>query len=339
MPAALKRVAKRQPAAAANQGLARVLVAVDFSAGSERGSRRALRLPLDGNAHLHVVHVLPSQERKKSRLDRVLESYAARELQKIVRSMQHTLRRTGRAGVAVTSEVRHGAPYEEIVRAARDAGSELIIVGRSGRQGLKRFLLGSTAERVTWSSPVPVLVAQETRPRPYGRLLVAFDASVAARAAFLVGLQLADDGARVDVVRATDLSHLLTAKQLGASLKRVRDLAAREQRDAERGLEKVLAENGAADLDVRLVVRHGAPAAVILEELRRHPSALVVLGTNGRSGGSRPILGSVAESVVRRASGDVLIARSEIPKSSRTRRKPDADVPAGGVRGGPIMIH
>lgn len=339
MPAAVRRLVRRQPAAADIQGLNRVLVAVDFSPGSERGIQRALRLPLEPRANLHVVHVLPSQERRASRLDRVLQSYAARELQKIVRAMQRALRGAGHSGVAVTSEVRHGTPFEGIVRAARDAGSELIVVGRSGRQGLKHFLLGSTAERVIWSSPIPVLVAQEQRPRPYRRLLVAFDDSVAARAAFLLGLRLADDGARVDVVRATDLSHLLAAKQIGASLERVRDLAAREQRDAERGLEKVLAENGASDMDVRLVVRHGSPATVILDELRRHPSALVVLGTHGGSGVQRAILGSVAESVVRRASGDVLIARSEPPKSSRARRKPAADVPTGGPRGGPIMIH
>ncbi len=339
MPAAVKRAVKSQPAPAGILGLGRVLVAVDFSTGSERGIQRALRLALDGHAQLLVVHVLPSQERRKSRLDRVLESYAARELQKIVRSMQRALRRTGRSDVAVTSEVRHGAPFEEIVRAARDGGSELIVIGRSGRQGLKHFLLGSTAERVIWSSPVPVLVAQESRPKPYGRLLVAFDESVAARAAFALGLRLADDGARIDVVRATDLSHLLAAKQLGASLERVRDLAAREQRDAERRLEKVLAENGAEDRDVRLVVRHGSPANVILDELRKHPSALAVLGTHGGSKVQRAILGSVAESVVRRASGDVLIARSEPPKSSRARRKPAAQVPTSGSGGGPIMIH
>ena len=340
MPAAVKRVVKRQPASTGIQGLRRVLVAVDFSSGSERGVQRALRLPLDSPANLHVVHVLPSQERRKSRLDRVLESYAAKELHKIVRAMQRALRRTGHSDVVVTSEVRHGAPFEGVVRAARDANSELIVVGRSGRQGLKHFLLGSTAERVIWSSPIPVLVAQEQKPRPYRRLLVAFDESVAARAAFRAGLRLADEAARIDVVRAIDLSHLLTAKQLGASLKRVRELAAREQREAERGIEKVLAESGATDLDVRLVVRHGSPSTVILDELRRHKSSLVVLGTHGRTGARRAILGSAAESVVRRASGDVLIARSEAPKPSRARRRtPAADVPTDGSRGGPIMIH
>ena len=340
MPVAMKRIVTMQPVPSATRGLRRVLVAVDFSEGSERGWQRALRVPLDPAANLQVVHVLPIQERRKSRLDKVLEIYAARELQKIVRAMQRILVRAGMRGVAVTCEVRHGAPYDEIVQAARDHRSELIVVGRSGRQGLRHFLLGSTAERVIWSSAIPVLVAQEPRPRPYRRVLVAFDNSVAARAAFRAGIRLADEAARIDVVRATDLSHLLAAKNLGVSLRRVREIAAREQRDAERGMASVLAECGGEELDVRLAVRHGSPVSVILDELKRHKSELIVLGTHSRSGIQRAILGSVAESVVRRATGDVLVARSEAPAAQRPRRKPSVSGGSGdGALGGPIVLH
>ena len=141
------------------------------------------------------------------------------------------------------------------------------------------------------------------------------------------------------MVRATDLGYLLTAKNLGASLRRVRELAAREQHGAECTLERLLAEIGGEDLDVRLSVRHGAPSTVILDELRRVRPALVVLGTHGGSGIQRVILGSVAETVVRRATGDVLIARSDAPGTQRQGRRMPGRGDGDGPRSGPIVMH
>jgi universal stress protein A len=57
--------------------------------------------------------------------------------------------------------VRIGLPQEEIVRAAGENNIDLIIIGRHGRTGLARLLLGGTAEHVLRHAPCPALVVRE----------------------------------------------------------------------------------------------------------------------------------------------------------------------------------
>jgi len=57
--------------------------------------------------------------------------------------------------------VRHGAPFNEISRAAASLKVDLIVIATHGYTGLKHVLLGSTAERVVRHAPCPVLVVRE----------------------------------------------------------------------------------------------------------------------------------------------------------------------------------
>ena len=57
-------------------------------------------------------------------------------------------------------EVLDGPPVDSIVVYARESGADLVIVGSHGRSGLSRLVLGSVAEGVVRSSPVPVLVVR-----------------------------------------------------------------------------------------------------------------------------------------------------------------------------------
>jgi nucleotide-binding universal stress UspA family protein len=63
------------------------------------------------------------------------------------------------------SALRSGAPGDEIVRAAKDSAADLIVMGTHGRSGLPRLILGSVAERVVRTAPVPVLTVP-TREKP-----------------------------------------------------------------------------------------------------------------------------------------------------------------------------
>ena len=60
-------------------------------------------------------------------------------------------------GVSIVRDVRIGTPFVEVVRYARAADIDLIVIGTHGRSGLAHVLLGSTAERVVRKAPCPVL--------------------------------------------------------------------------------------------------------------------------------------------------------------------------------------
>ena len=57
--------------------------------------------------------------------------------------------------------MRVGYPFEEIILMANDPNIDLIIIGSRGRSGIRRLLLGSTAEPVVEHAPCPVLVVKE----------------------------------------------------------------------------------------------------------------------------------------------------------------------------------
>lgn len=63
-----------------------------------------------------------------------------------------------RADVPVTTELRSGAPHEEILAAVGERDADLVVIGATGRSSFKRALLGGTVDAVVRLSPVPVLV-------------------------------------------------------------------------------------------------------------------------------------------------------------------------------------
>ena len=54
--------------------------------------------------------------------------------------------------------IAQGDPSEEILKRSRDSGSDLLVMGRIGRSGLEKILLGSVAEKVVRHSRIPVLI-------------------------------------------------------------------------------------------------------------------------------------------------------------------------------------
>ncbi|WP_242343778.1 universal stress protein [Anaeromyxobacter terrae] len=73
-------------------------------------------------------------------------------------------------GRAVSTATLVGDPAGEIVRWAREHGPDLLVLGTHGRKGIRRFILGSVAERVLREAPCPVLVARARVPGEAGEV-------------------------------------------------------------------------------------------------------------------------------------------------------------------------
>jgi nucleotide-binding universal stress UspA family protein len=312
MPRRSRRTETVKPGPVFLSPLRRVLVATDFSPAARRGAWRALHLPLASKARIHLVHVLPALDERTRRVDVLLEEYAARELRSLARDLTRDLGHLGRPDVAIETEVAHGTGFVEVVRSALALRAELIAIGRIGRQNWRHLLLGSTAERVVWHSPIPVLVTQAKSPRPYRRILAALDDSDGARTALRMAVRFGDARTlRVDAVHALDLSELFAVRRVGGPETRVRELADRARERTQRWVDGVIRAAGAEDVVVRLEIGHGSPVDVIQQTIASRRPDVVVLGTRRRDAIHRALLGSVAEAIVRRAPCDVLIAREQ----------------------------
>jgi nucleotide-binding universal stress UspA family protein len=74
--------------------------------------------------------------------------------------------RPANPAIPVTHVFLEGDPATEIVRYARDAGVDRIVMGTHGRTGTERLLMGSVAEKVLRDAPCSVLVVKLPRARP-----------------------------------------------------------------------------------------------------------------------------------------------------------------------------
>jgi nucleotide-binding universal stress UspA family protein len=144
----------------------------------------------------------------------------------------------------------------------------------------------------------------------FSSILVATDFSPSSKTALTYGRDLARTfGATLHVLHVADDVMAST----GADLWGVQfpEVQARVEELARTNVEAILTEDDRQQLGARGVVRSGPAAAAIVDYAEREQIDLIIVGTHGRSGLPRVIVGSVAERVVRTARGPVLVVRHE----------------------------
>lgn len=280
--------------------LERVLVATDFSPSADRAAARAIRLPLEADARILLLHVLPS--RLPAALRAEAEHQAKYELGEIARA----LRPSAAPGIRVETRVAAGDAFAEILRAGRTWKAELTLVGRHGQRAIRDLFLGSTAERVVRHGAGPVLVVTRRILGAYRRPLLALDADRIFLRALALAPRVVGD-VRVGLVHAYDVP--LDSLALDLSLEAQRDWRRQVRAAASSQVRRLLEHLPAAPLLEAPVLREGAPPRVILEEVARRRADLLILGSRGRTGLPYLLLGSVAGDVIREAPCDLLVVR------------------------------
>lgn len=143
----------------------RILVPVDGSRASSRGLREAIRLAKGQRASLQLVHVVDEHtvlvsgaEVGPYMTNLMLE---LRKLgRKVLRIAEAQVRRNGLTCTGVLLEAQAGPAADLIVRQARKSRADLIVIGTHGRRGLRRLIMGSDAEQIVRTSPVPVMLVR-----------------------------------------------------------------------------------------------------------------------------------------------------------------------------------
>ncbi|WP_348607064.1 universal stress protein [Halobaculum rarum] len=134
-----------------------IVVATDGSDSVSRAVEVALDLADRFDAAVHALYVVDSGEVDSSPeevRDQMRNALQERGGEAIVDVQK-------RAGLDVTAVVREGRPANEIADYAREIDADLVATGTRGRHGENRFLIGSVAERVVRTCPVPVLTVRQ----------------------------------------------------------------------------------------------------------------------------------------------------------------------------------
>lgn len=140
-----------------------ILLATDFSDASEAALGYARTIAATFGASLHVLHVLEDLAAHAW----TTEVYVAalpgvhEEMERQARErLDALLTPEERQRQDVTLALRSGSPFVEVVRYAREAGADMIVLGTHGRGAIAHMLLGSVAERVVRKAHCPVLTVR-----------------------------------------------------------------------------------------------------------------------------------------------------------------------------------
>lgn len=186
-------------------------------------------------------------------------------------------------GIASETILRRGLePHVEIVAAAEKSGSDVIVMGRRGKRGLMQRMIGDATSKVVGRAKCSVLVVPEGAGMWQNRILLATDGSRFSDAAAVAAAKIAD----LCGVAVTVLS---TVRESFND-----ERAAQADEAATRVHDHLVAEGIAVDK----VVLRGNPDKLILETAAERAADLIIMGTHGRTGWERVLVGSVTESVI-----------------------------------------
>jgi len=301
--------------------------AVDLSSASAEPTELAARLAVATRTPLHLVHVTgvgPETLRGEptSEADRVFRERLEGRRAAAAEGLERARVEAEKLGPPALSVLLEGRPWEALVSYAERCEASLVCVGPHGhagphethRRGFTEWILGSTADRVLRHASCPVLVAmrhgERASPLLAGTWLVAIDFSAQSVGAAKLALELARACASTLIALHVVADPFAQLDPTGEEepFPPVIDLrhAALGQRSAE--LEAFVKLELGDGVETRVAI--GEPSDEIAEVAREVNARVVVMGTHGRTGLTRLLLGSTAERTLRRSTAPVLCVRS-----------------------------
>jgi universal stress protein E len=275
-----------------------ILAATDFSTRSHRALRKAGLLAQASGAELTLLHVVDEDQPKD------LVDIESREAERILAEQIGAIDEL--RGAKCRPMVITGNPFDGILISARMIGADLIVMGAHRKQLLRDIFVGTTVERVIRTGPYPVLMVNNEAVGPYRSAIAAVDASEPSANAIRVGksLGLVGDESVTFLHAFLPLGkHRMSIA--GVNQASIDEYVASERRLARDELIAFLAANQISDLNL-LRVEDGEPFDVISRAVEEMRPDLLIIGTHGRTGLLKVLLGSVAEEALRRLDIDIL---------------------------------
>jgi nucleotide-binding universal stress UspA family protein len=276
----------------------KILVAYDGSVSAKNGLAIAADIARKDKSWIKVLAVVPDYQ---GDLELIGVSNIKETIEGPGQKLLAEAKQLGEGhGVHVFTNLEQGEPYDRIVQVAAEENCDLIVMGRSGLSHLERALMGGVTARVIGHTDRNVLIVPETARLDWNRILVATDGSENSTAAVRHAVALAKEhGALLAAVSVvyTDEEMIALAPE------HIQYLADK----ARTNLQEVADLCAAEGVSVETFVREGEPHEQIIGVAGEIGASLVVMGTHGRKGLSRLLMGSVTERTIGYAECPVLI--------------------------------
>jgi nucleotide-binding universal stress UspA family protein len=305
-----------------------LLVATDLSSRSDRAFSRAAQLARANGARLTVLHVIPDElnpefaDTLKTQARAALEKQVAQtlatghlEVDIVVKGgideeqiLKQVAEGAARGDISVEVRIEAGSIYDLINSTAAKANADLILCGAHHKLMIGDEWLGSTMDRVLRFGNRPVLVVKSEPVGAYENIVVAIDFSQASAEALEFAFT-AFPSANFTLVNAVESSLSGFLQGAHASQEALDQQLAELSKFSEIVLSGAKQAHDIGGSNVKLETRPGSPTTILSEYATNNPVDLVVVGTHGRTGLRRAILGSVAEGMIASLPCDVLAVR------------------------------
>lgn len=281
--------------------LENILLATDFSKSTENIVRKAIGLAKIFQAKITLIHVLPDNiTDKKAKL--LLNEAAMNQLEIINKSINSE-------GVLTNNSIlEYGSPFDRIVVTANTINTNLLLIGAGEKLENDIFQLGITAEKIIRRSNKPVWVIKRDRSLDIKKILCPVDFSRESKQALKNAIIMAR--------RFNAELNILSVNQLVYSGPLSLKMDWHEQNVSKRlehtkEFDLFLKKFNLVDMNWKKEIRDGDPDKEILATIKSQKTDLVIMGTTGKSGLSRMIIGSVTEKVIREVPCSFITMKSE----------------------------
>ncbi len=266
----------------------KLLVATDGSIFSENAIREAINLAKTCSSKLIAVSVVKTNPEFEDLVPLVIEK-AEKEVREHLESIKS---RASKEGVDCEMVVhRSEEPFQDIVNDASKNQVDMIIIGTHGRTGLKRLMMGSVTAKVIGHAPCKVLVIPKDARLTLEKILIATDGSIfselASREAISIAKRCGSSLIALSVAKRDE--NLPAAKE---SVDMVRQVAEKE------------------GIKVEALTPKGIPFEVIVKTAAQKNAGLIIMGSHGRTGTERLLMGSVTERVIGHSESAVLVVKA-----------------------------
>jgi len=263
----------------------RLLLATDASKYCEGAIRESINLSMACGSKLFAISVVQVNQELMALAPGLVE-----KMEKETRKhLEEVKSEASKKGVDCEIIVREGEePYEYIVDEAAKNKVGLIIVGRYGRTGIMRAMMGSVTGKVIGYTLCRVLVVPKDAKLSFEKILIATDGSMHSEFATQEAISIAQ--------RSGSILLALSVAKKDENLATARECVESVRKAAEK-----------TGIKVETVVRTGMPHEVIVHTAFQEDAGLIVVGSHGRTGISKLLMGSVTERVIGNAKGAVLV--------------------------------
>ena len=228
-------------------------------------------------------------------------------------------------GMKVSTAVAYGDVAEEIIEYADKNKVDLIIISTHGYSGIKRWMLGSVTQKVLYGTPTPILLIKSKSPEipnvKFKKILLPVDGSPFSEATFPYVEELAKNTKAEVILIEVSESPIVPSygdRPINPTWNKYRDtLWVELQQHTSEYLEKIkddLVKRGIKVKSQAVKGNAGETANKIMQSANKENVDLVVIATHGRTGISRWVYGSVANSIVQESIQPVMLIRPTKPK-------------------------